>query len=434
MSTKSSIAVEFATRAYAEHLDRADPLRRFRDEFYFPTTPDGRDELYLMGNSLGLEPKRTAAYVNEELERWRTMGVRGHHEGNFPWLPYHEFLAEPMSRIVGGLPHEVVVMNALTTNLHLMLATFYRPTPTRDKLLIESRAFPSDHYAVESQIRWHGLDPNKSLISFAPRTGEVLLSEDDLCERIAREGKEIAVLLLPGVQYYTGQVLDIARITREAHRHGIIVGFDLAHAAGNVELRMHEWDVDFAVWCCYKYLNSGPGAVGGCFVHERHARNTALPRLAGWWGHDKITRFEMPSEFAPIPTAEGWQVSNPPIFSMAAIRGALAVFDEAGGMSVLRRKSERLTDYLIQLLDHELANRIEIITPREVSQRGCQLSMRAKTARGARWLCNELATRGVTTDYRQPDVLRAAPVPLYNSFLDIWQFVEHLRECLEAEA
>jgi kynureninase len=315
-----------------------------------------------------------------------------------------------------------------------MLATFYRPTPARHKILIEGRAFPSDHYAVESQIRWHGLDVRNSLAIAEARDGEALLDEDDVCDRIAHQASEIAVILLPGVQYFTGQAFDIARITREAHRQGIIVGFDMAHAAGNIELRLHEWDVDFAVWCCYKYLNSGPGAVGGCFIHERHARNTALPRLAGWWGHDKSTRFQMPSEFVPISTAEGWQISNPPIFSMAAIRAALAVFDEAGGMAALRTKSERLTEYMIQLLDAHLPDQIEIITPRAAERRGCQLSLQTKSGRGSRWLCDELAHRGVTTDYRNPNVLRAAPVPLYNSFCDVWQFVDHLREILGAKA
>jgi kynureninase len=429
MTLATSQLPDYAARTYAEGLDLDDPLRRFRDEFHFPLTAEGHPETYLMGNSLGLQPKRTESFVAEELAHWRTAGVRGHHEGAHPWMPYHEFLAAPMGRIVGGRNDEVVVMNSLTTNLHLMLATFYRPRGKRTKILIEWQAFPSDRYAVESQILWHGLDPRESLLIAEPCAGEVGPREDELLALMERHADEIAVAVLPGVQYYSGQALDISRITREAQRLGIIAGWDLAHAVGNLPLDLHGWNVDFAVWCCYKYLNSGPGAVGGCFIHERHVRNTALPRLAGWWGHDKSTRFQMPDQFAPIPTAEGWQVSNPPILAMAAIRAALEVFDDAGGMGVLRQKSEQLTGYLIQLLDFYLAGQVDVLTPREPSRRGCQLSLRARTPRGSGWLCEQLSARGVSTDYRHPDVLRAAAVPLYNSFVDVWTFVQVLRDC-----
>ncbi len=428
MTTETNDATDFATREYAAQQDRLDPLRHFRDEFHIPQTSEGQDEVYLVGNSLGLQPKRAAAFVFEALDRWRTMGVRGHCEGPHPWVPYHEFLTEPMARIVGGFCDEVVVMNSLTTNLHLMLATFYRPTTQRHKILIEAGAFPSDRYAVESQIRWHGFNPQEALVACAPRSGELLLCEDDVCERIEHQAGEIAVVLLPGVQYYTGQSFDIEHITRAAHRHGIVVGFDLAHSAGNVELRLHDWDVDFAVWCTYKYLNSGPGAVAGCFIHSRHIRDPKLPRLAGWWGHDKASRFEMPSRFTPIPTAEGWQVSNPPILSLAAVRAALEVFDEAGGMQRLRQKSLQLNDYLLQLLDRHFAKQITVITPRDPHRRGCQLSLSTVGPPGSLRLHEALANRGVATDYRQPDVLRAAPTPLYNSFVDVFEFVERLRD------
>jgi kynureninase len=353
--------------------------------------------------------------------------VRGHFEGAHPWLPYHELLTEPMARLIGALPSEVVMMNSLTANLHLMMVTFYRPTPERHKILIESRAFPSDRYAVESQVGVHGFDAKSSLVVASPHQGEDHLRIDDLLARIDREGPSIALILLPGVQYYTGQAFDMAAITRAAHRQGCRVGFDLAHAAGNLHLSLHDDGPDFAVWCSYKYLNSGPGSVGGCFVHERHARDRTLPRFAGWWGHDKSTRFLMGDEFDPIPTAEGWQLSNPPILSLAAIHASLDVFSEAGGMQPLREKSAKLTGYLEQLLRTELANEIEIITPAE---RGCQLSLRSRLE--GRHLFEQLEARGVTCDWREPNVTRVAPVPLYNRFVDVARFVEILKSIHEA--
>lgn len=408
----------------ARDLDAADPLREFRNQFYIPRTEDGREQVYLVGNSLGLQPKLTAEYLTEELEAWRTLGVRGHFSGSHPWMPYHEFLTEPMARIVGGLPTEVVVMNSLTANLHLMLATFFRPAGRRNKILIESGAFPSDHIAVASHLRWHQLDPHEHLLLGSPRPGETCLSMDHWCELIERHREELAVILLPGVQYYTGQVFDLARLTQLAQAHGIIIGFDLAHAAGNLELKLHEWNVDFAVWCTYKYLNSGPGSVGGCFVHERHAVDTGMVRLAGWWGHDKSTRFLMRPEFQPIPTAEGWQLSNPPILSLAAIRASLEIFERAGGMPKLVAKSRQLTGWFARQVEEKLGDSLEILTPAE---RGCQLSLRSRDPRlPGKAVKQQLDAAGFETDWREPDVIRAAPVPLYNRFSDVAAFVEQL--------
>ena len=316
----------------ARKLDAADQLASFRDQFCLPG--DEQDpEIYFVGNSLGLMPKITADFVQRELEQWRTLGVRGHFEGEFPWMPYHEFLADEMAKLVGALPHEVVVMNGLTVNLHLMMASFFKPEKQRTKILIERHAFPSDSYAVSSRLQVSGLDPEEHLIVLEPDEGE-LFSAAHVCDTIAKNADTLAMVILPGVQYYTGQVLAMKEIAAAARKHEIVVGLDLAHAVGNVELALHDWDVDFAVWCTYKYLNSGPGAVAGCFVHQRHAQNTELKRLAGWWGQDKATRFEMKDSFRPIPTAEGWQLSNPPILAMAAVRASMQVFGAAGGMGV----------------------------------------------------------------------------------------------------
>lgn len=410
---------------FARRMDREDPLASFRDEFHIPKTADGRQEIYLCGNSLGLQPKSVADYVAAELEKWQRLGVKGHFESEFPWLPYHEFLAEATAELVGGESGEVVTMNSLTTNLHLMMVSFYKPTRARHKILIEDHAFPSDRYAVESQIRFHGYQPDESLLLLTPRRGEELIREEDVRDMLEREGESIALVMLPGVQYYSGQVFDMAGITRLGQRNGCTVGFDLAHAAGNIPLALHEWGVDFAVWCTYKYLNSGPGAVAGCFVHARHADNSDLPRFSGWWGHDKATRFEMGPRFKPIPGAEGWQLSNPPILSLAAVRASLDVFRAAGFMMPLREKSLRLTGYLEWLLREELGARIEIITPGDPNQRGAQLSLTVKADRySGRDLFKHLEASGVTVDWREPDVIRVAPVPLYNSFEDCCRFVE----------
>jgi kynureninase len=371
--------------------------------------------------------------VTEELEKWQTLGVRGHFESDRPWLPYHELLTPTMAKIVGAQDDEVVVMNTLTVNLHLMMATFYRPTKTRNKILIESHAFPSDFQAVESQIQLHGFDPKEAVVTVPHGAESDLLSDDAICDLIEKHRDSLALVLLPGVQYYTGQFLDLQRITATAHRYNISVGFDLAHAVGNVPLQLHDWDVDFAVWCNYKYLNSGPGAVGGCFIHERHATDKSLPRMAGWWGHDKTTRFKMENRFDPIPTAEGWQLSNPPILSLAAILASLQVFDDAGGMGPLREKSLKLTGYFESMLNEMLGDQVTIITPKTTDQRGCQLSIEIATGNASGKAIHEkLEAAGADTDWREPNVIRAAPVPLYNSFEDVHRFVTTLTQIMES--
>lgn len=411
----------------AAELDAADRLRPFRERFHIPEQADGQQALYFTGNSLGLQPKTARGYVEQELDDWEKLAVDGHLKAKNPWLPYHEFLTEQMARIVGAKPIETVVMNSLTVNLHLLMVSFYRPTTARFKIVIEKGAFPSDHHAVESQIKSHGYDPSIALIELTPRPGESTLRTEDIIERLQREGDSIALVLLGGVNYYTGQAFDMRSITDAGHKAGAVVGFDLAHAAGNVELSMHDWDVDFAAWCSYKYLNGGPGAVGGAFVHERYANSFDLPRFAGWWGHDKETRFLMGPEFRPIPGAEGWQISNPPILQMAVLRASLEIFDEAG-MSILRAKSKTLTRYLEYLLGQINDDRISIITPSDSDQRGCQLSIRVKGAN--KILFSSISARGVVVDWREPDVIRVAPVPLYNSFSDVYRFVEILKNVL----
>ena len=409
---------------FARSLDRQDPLAPFRDRFHIPKSEDGADGVYLCGNSLGLQPTNAADYVLAELEKWQRLGVKGHFDGAFPWMPYHEFLAPTMAELVGGETGEVVVMNSLTVNLHLMMVSFYQPIATRHKILIEEQAFPSDRYAVQSQIKFHGFDPEQSMCLLSPRDGEATIRHDDLCELIEREGDEIALILLPGVQYYTGQVFDMAAIARLGHEKGCMVGFDLAHAVGNISLRLHDWGADFAVWCTYKYLNAGPGAVGGCFVHARHGEAADLPRLSGWWGHDKTNRFEMIHPFQASSGAEGWQLSNPPILSLAAIRASLDIFNDAGFMQPLRHKSENLTGYLDWLLRHELGPAVDIITPAVPKDRGSQLSLRV---RGGKALFEKLDEAGIVADWREPDVIRIAPVPLYNSFEDCFRFVHVLK-------
>ncbi len=414
---------------FAKQLDRNDALNHFRAQFHIPKQENGEEEIYLCGHSLGLQPKRTQVYVLEELKKWQRLAVKGHFESRHPWMPYHAFLAEQTAELVGAEPLEVVTMNSLTVNLHLMMVSFYRPTAERHKILIEEHAFPSDRYAVGSQLRFHGFDPNSALLLATPRPGEICLRMEDLAALIEGQGRAIALILLPGVQYYTGQVLDMAEITRLGHNQGCVVGFDLAHAAGNIPLRLHEWGCDFACWCTYKYLNAGPGSVGGCFVHARHAEQPQLPRFAGWWGHDQATRFQMGPRFQPMRGAEGWQLSNPPILSLAAIRASLDVFSEAGGIRPLRQKSEKLTGYLEFLLEAELGDEIEILTPRAPEHRGCQLSLRVKTG-GDKALYEGITAAGVACDWREPDVIRVAPVPLYNRFEDVYCFVEILKASL----
>jgi kynureninase len=415
------------TFAAAAALDASDSLAAYRDQFHLPQTRDGTPYLYLCGQSLGLQPKTVRAAVEQELDDWASLGVEGHFHAKHPWLPYHEHLTAQTARLVGATPLEVVVMNTLTVNLHLMLVSFYRPTPERYKVLIEAPAFPSDRYAIASHLRWHGVEPQTALLEWTPRAATGALDLADLNALLEREGQTIALILLGGVNYYSGQALDMRRITQAGHEQGCVVGFDLAHAAGNIPLQLHAWEVDFAVWCSYKYLNAGPGSLAGCFVHERHAQRPELPRLAGWWGHNKATRFQMPPEFDPIPGAEGWQVSNPPILPLAALRASMQIFDDVG-MTRLRAKSELLTGYLEYLLDHQVSDQVTILTPRDPQHRGAQLSLRVKQQ--GRTVYASLGQANVLCDWREPDVIRVAPVPLYNSFMDIYRFIDILRACL----
>jgi|CXWL01.1.fsa_nt_gi kynureninase len=405
--------------SFARQLDAQDPLKKCREQFHIPQGSDGSEAVYLAGNSLGLQPKSVRPMLEEELDEWALRGVDGHFEGVRPWYAYNEMFRESGARLVGALPGEVVMMNSLTVNLHLMMVSFYRPTPGRYKILIEDPSFPSDLYAVKSQLRTHGYNPDAALLVARPRPGEHVISMEDVEELIAREGKQIALVLFSGVNFVTGQAFDIPRITRAAHAQGCMAGFDLAHAAGNVPLRLHDWNVDFGVWCNYKYLNSGPGAVAGCFVHERHGQNRDLPRFAGWWGNDPATRFRMQfnEDFVPREGADGWQISNPPIFSLAPIRASYDIFDEVG-MDSLREKSLQLTGFLEFLLDQIRSPRFEIITPRDSAQRGCQLSLLVRE--GARELLKSLHASGVMCDFREPNIIRVAPVPLYNSFHEVW--------------
>jgi kynureninase len=405
---------------HARALDDADALAPFRDEFLIP--PHGNDrQVYLCGNSLGLQPKATRAALTDELEDWASLGVEAHFRGRHPWMPYHAEVREHLAEVVGARPNEVVAMNSLTTNLHLMMVSFYRPTRERPAILIEKSAFPSDRYAVESQLRFHGLDPADALIEVEGDNNAVL-SDVAITEAIERHGHRIALVLLPGVQYLSGQVFDLRTIVNLARKKGCIVGFDLAHAAGNIDVHLHDSGADFAVWCSYKYLNSGPGSIAGCFVHERHAR-TDRPRFAGWWGHDQDTRFQMGPEFIPTSGAEGWQLSNPPIFALAPLRVSLEIFHRAG-MSSLREKSIALTGYLESLIQKRLSDVLNIATPSKLEQRGCQLSLRVRGPRESGKLLYEyLLDNGVIVDWREPDIIRAAPTPLYNRYADCVAFV-----------
>ncbi len=413
--------------AFARNLDAADPLSHYRDSFHIPRRADGQPVIYFCGNSLGLQPKAARKLVEQELDDWARLAVDAHFQGKTPWYSYHEVFRESGARLVGARPGEVVMMNSLTVNLHLMMVTFYRPTAARHQILIDGPTFPSDLYAVQSQIQHHGFDPAEALLTLQPREGEHALRDEDIEAMLDERGGEIALVLLNGVNFFTGQCFDLERVTALAKRHGCVVGLDLAHAAGNVVLRLHDWQVDFAVWCSYKYLNAGPGAVAGCFVHEDHGRNLDLPRFAGWWGNDPATRFRMHllPDFVPQPGADGWQVSNPPILALAPLRASLDLFEEVG-MTALRAKSECLTGYLLYLLDRLPAGRFEVITPREPVRRGCQLSILVHEQ--PRELLQALETEGVVCDFREPNVIRVAPVPLYNGFFEVWRFVQILGE------
>ena len=417
-----------ADEDFARQFDAEDSLRSFREKFHLPLGKNGQPLIYFAGNSLGLMPKSARQIVEQELDDWAQLGVDAHLEAETPWYSYHENLREPMARLVGAKPVEVICMNSLTVNLHLMMATFYQPTKTRLKILMEDPAFPSDTYAIKTQLRHHGLDPKEALLLARPREGEATVRTEDILALIEKNADSLAVVVLAGVNFFTGQFFDIAAVTAAAQKRGITVGIDLAHAVGNVPLSLHDWNVDFAVWCSYKYLNAGPGAVAGAFVHERHATNTKLPRLAGWFGNDPNTRFRMQlePEFIPVPSADGWQISNPPIFSMAPLRASLAIFDQAGGMQPLREKSKKLTAYLEFLLARTGSDRFTIITPREPEARGCQLSILANE--NPKELHKKLEAAGVKADFREPNVIRAAPAPLYNSFHDVWRFAKILTE------
>lgn len=408
----------------ARRRDEQDPLRRFRDQFHFPRFGD-TEAIYLCGNSLGLQPKAAQQIVNEELADWAKLGVEGHFEGRRPWYDYHEMFAEPAAHVVGALPHEVVIMGSLTTNLHLLMVSFYRPSKERYKIVLEANAFPSDRYAVASQARFHGFDPADAIVEIAPRKGEELLRTEDIEAWLAEHGHEVALVMFSGVNYYTGQAYDMERITAAGHAAGAKVGFDLAHAAGNLLLRLHDWGCDFAAWCTYKYLNSGPGGVGGMFVHERWADAPELPRFAGWWGNDPQTRFEMPDQFVPQRGAGGWQLSNAPVMAMAPHKASLDLFVEAT-MPALRAKSVAMTEYLLGLIDAIPTDRYEVITPRDPAARGGQLSIQTK--RDGVELFAALQRAGVICDFRKPDVIRLAVAPLYNSYEDLWRFADVLRE------
>ena len=419
------------TLAFARTLDHQDKLKEYRNRFFIPVHK-GKDSIYFTGNSLGLQPKSTSSYVQQELDDWARLGVEGHFHAKHPWLPYHEIFPQQLSEIVGCLPREVVVMNQLTVNLHLLMVTFYRPTSKRYKIICEYRAFPSDQYALESQVSFHGMDPGNSIIEVKPREGEHTLRTEDIISEIEKHKDSLALVLFGGVNYYTGQYFELEKITRAAHSAGAVAGFDLAHAVGNVPLKLHEWDVDFACWCSYKYLNAGPGGVGGVFIHERHATNTSLPRFAGWWGYTKETRFQMKKGFHAIPTAEGWQLSNAPVLSMAAHKASLDIFTEAG-MENLHAKRKMLAGFLHFVLKDinkmKMQEIIEVITPDEESARGCQVSMLMKDK--GREVFTALQDQGVIADWREPNVIRVAPVPLYNSFEDIWQFGEIIRHTVQ---
>jgi kynureninase len=413
----------------AKALDAVEPLKGFRDKFIFPQHK-GENVLYFTGNSLGLQPKKALEALQVELADWGKHGVEGHFRATNPWMHYHEFFADNLAAIAGAMPSEVVAMNALTVNLHLLLISFYRPEGARTKILCEAKAFPSDRYALLSQIEFHGGNPDNDLIEIAPRNGEHTLRLEDILSAIQENKDELATVMIGGVNYYTGQLHDMQTITKAAHEVGALCGFDLAHAMGNVPLMLHDWGVDFACWCSYKYINSGPGAVGGAFVHEKH-HDSDIPRLQGWWGHNKLTRFQMGPDYSSMGTAESWQMSNAPVFNMAIHKVALDIFEEAGGMDVLRERSLRLTEYLertITIVNSQVTTRLEILTPSNPTERGCQLSIVAHGQ--GRDLFDKLSEEGVMVDWREPDVIRMAPVPLYNSFEDIARFGLILKEAL----
>ncbi len=412
---------------FAKEMDSADPLSVYRGKFHIPRNAEGEDRIYLVGNSLGLQPTRAMEFVWEEMEMWKTRAGGGHHAGKRPWELYETTLSDKTARLVGAKPSEVIVMNSLTVNLHLLMVSFYRPTKDRYKILLEAKAFPSDQYAVASQLKFHGFDPEDGMIEVSPPEGESTIRQEDILEAIDKDGKSIALILIGGVNYFTGQSFDLAEITQAGQNQGCMVGLDLAHAAGNVPLNLHDWGVDFAAWCNYKYINAGPGSVASAFVHEKHGNRDDLPRFAGWWGHNRETRFEMPKQFDPLRGAEGWQISNINVLSTAPLLASLDLFDDVG-MQSLREKSLLLTGYLEYLLDEASTEAFTIISPRNREERGCQLSL--QFGESAKSVHKRLNDEGIICDYREPGVIRVAPVPFYNSFMDVFNFVEELKKLL----
>ena len=413
--------------AFALEMDARDHLTMYREKFHLPKSSTGEEIIYFVGNSLGLQPTGAMDYIQEEMEEWKTAGAGGHHSGKRPWGLYETTLTRKTAQLVGAKPSEVVVMNSLTVNLHLLMVSFYRPTKERYKIMVEAKAFPSDQYAVASQLSFHGYDPVDGIVQLEPRNGETAIRSEDIMQTIEKEGKSVDLILIGGVNYYSGQFFNIKEITRSGHDQGCMVGFDLAHAAGNVPLELHNWDVDFAAWCNYKYINAGPGSVASVFVNAKHANREDLPRFAGWWGHTRETRFDMPSKFVPIPGAEGWQISNTNVFSATPLLPSLELFDEVG-MTALREKSVKLTGYLEYLLDQINSEAFTVVTPREPEQRGCQLSLRFES--DGNKIHKYLTEKNVMCDYREPGVIRVAPAPFYNSFSEVYRFVEILKDLL----
>jgi kynureninase len=428
-NTKQTSLVNSSTFQYEDSIDFAiamdveDPLRQYRNQFFIPAAGDRKECIYLAGNSLGLQPRKARTYIEQELDDWANLGVEGHFDAKHPWLPYHENLTDMSARIVGAKPSEVVVMNTLTVNLHLMMVSFYRPTKERYKIVTESGAFPSDQYAVASQAKFHGYKPEDAVVELTPRDGESTLRTEDILSLIDKDGDKIALIVLGDVNYLTGQAFEVEKIAHAARLKGCNIGLNLAHGAGNLLLKLHDWDVDFAVWCTYKYLNAGPGGLAGCFVHERHATSFDLPRFAGWWGHNKKNRFKMGPDFDPIPGAEGWQLSNPPIFQLAALRASLEIFD-AATMPAIRQKSEKITGYLEYLLHQLPPGFCSIITPQNPDERGSQLSIRL--TKDPHEMLTALKKEGAICDFRNPDIIRATPIPLYVKYQDVFDFAKIL--------
>ena len=417
--------------AFAQAQDQADPLNKFRNDFLIPKR-DGQEVIYLCGNSLGLQPKNTKKYINEQLDNWENLGVEGWFEGDSPWMFYHKEMQQLMAPIVGALPAEVIPMNNLSVNLHLMMVSFYRPDKKKFKIIMEGGAFPSDQYIVESQVRFHGLNPENAIVEIHPRKGEETLRTEDILSVIKEHADELALILFAGINYYNGQFFDLKAITEAGHKAGAFVGFDLAHAAGNVPVKLHEWGADFACWCTYKYMNSSPGGISGVFIHEKHFGNTQLNRFAGWWGYDENTRFKMAKGFIPQKGAEGWQLSCSPVLMMAAHKASLTMFEEAGGIEKLRAKSILLTAYLEFILEDINKSigfeQFKIITPKKAEERGAQLSIIA-SERGKE-IFDKLVQKGIIGDWREPNVIRISPVPLYNTFEDIYNFGKELSSTL----